>query len=56
MLNHTQYSRTERTRATEIATRSAALTLPLRTTRIMCRDVQTLGCLGYNHTDLLIPF
>ena len=56
MLNHTQYSRTECTRATEIATRSAALALPLRTTRIMCRDVQTLGCLGYHHTDVLIPF
>ena len=31
----------------KITTRSAALTPPLNRT-------QTLGCLGYNHTDLLI--
>ena len=31
----------------KITTRSAALTLPLNIT-------QTLGCLGYNHTDMLI--
>ena len=33
----------------KITTRSAVLTPPLHRTR-------TLRCLGYNHTDLLIPF
>ena len=45
--HNTEYSKTERTRAAETATRSEELTPPLRKTQIMCRRLDAL--------DTIIP-